>query len=341
MSGIDPAAEASAQRGGFVCDLSVAIGPLRLPHPVLNASGTYDLLEAAARYEGRSFAEFPFAAYVPKTVTLEARAGNPPPRITETPAGMVNSIGLQNPGLDGYLPDLARLAALSAPVIVNVGGGRPEDYVTVVERLESWLAAQPAGESPDVPAYELNVSCPNVATGLAIGADAGATADLVARVKRATRRLVIVKLTPNVTSVVAIAGAAEAAGADGLSLVNTFKALVLDPVTLTPFLGGVTGGLCGPAIKPVALRMVAEVAGAVRIPVIGMGGIVSGLDVLEFVACGAAAVQVGAANFGDIDAARRIVAELGDEMRRRGIAALDALRGRAALPPSVAGDAVS
>jgi dihydroorotate dehydrogenase (NAD+) catalytic subunit len=333
-------APASA-RGGLEPDLSVALGPLRLPHPVLNASGTYDLLEAAARYEGDLMADFPFAAYLPKTVTLEAREGNPPPRVTETPAGMINSVGLQNPGLDGYLPDLARLAKLAAPVVVNVGGSRPEDYVTVVQRLEAWLAARSPAETPDVPAYELNVSCPNVATGLAIGADAAATADLVARIKAVTERFVIVKLTPNVTSVVAIALAAEAAGADGLSLVNTFKALVLDTATLTPFLGGVTGGLCGPAIKPIALRMVAEVAGAVRIPVVGMGGVVSGGDVLEFIACGATAVQVGAANFGDIGAARRIVAELGDEMHRRGIAALADVRGRATLPPHAAPDADS
>ncbi|MGZ4199966.1 MAG: dihydroorotate dehydrogenase, partial [Thermoleophilia bacterium] len=239
----------------------------------------------------------------------------------------------QNPGLEAYLPDLARLAPLAAPVIVNVGGRRAEDYVTVVERLEEWLDRRRPGERPNVPAYELNVSCPNVATGLAIGADAGATADLVARVKAVTGRFVIVKLTPNVTSVVEVALAAEAAGADGLSLVNTFKALVLDYETLTPFLGGVTGGLCGPAIKPIALRMVAEVAGAVHVPVVGMGGIASGRDALEFIACGATAVQVGAVNFTGIDAPRRIVAELGDEMRWRGIARLAVVRGRAALPP--------
>jgi len=323
---------AERERGGLVPDRSGELGPMRLPHPVLNASGTFDLLEAAARYEGDLVAEFPFAAYVPKTVTLEPREGNPPPRITETPAGMINSVGLQNPGLDAYLPDLARLAALAAPVIVNVGGSRPHDFVAVVERLEEWLEAGRPGERPDVPAYELNVSCPNVATGLAIGADAAATADLVGRVKAVTRRFLMVKLTPNVTSVVEVALAAEAAGADGLSLVNTFKALVLDGETLRPFLGGVTGGLCGPAIKPLALRMVAEVAGAVRVPVVGMGGIVSGRDALEFIACGATAVQVGAANFAGIDAPRRIVAELDNEMRRRGLAGLAAVRGRAALP---------
>jgi dihydroorotate dehydrogenase (NAD+) catalytic subunit len=324
-------------RGIIEPDLSVEFGPMRLPHPVLNASGTYDVLEAAARYEGDLLADFPFAAYVPKTVTLEPRAGNVPPRVTETAAGMINSVGLQNPGLKGFLLDLARLAPLAAPVIINVGGRRPEDYVAVVERLEIWLGRRREGDRPDVPAYELNVSCPNVATGLAIGADATATADLVGRVKTVTERFVIVKLTPNVTSVVGVALAAEAAGADGLSLVNTFKALVLDPETLKPFLGGVTGGLCGPAIKPIALRMVAEVAGAVGIPVVGMGGIASGRDVLEFVACGARVVQAGAVNFSDIDASRRIVAELGDEMRRRGLARLDEVRGRATLPAHSAG----
>jgi dihydroorotate dehydrogenase (NAD+) catalytic subunit len=328
---------AERMRGGLEPDLSVGLGPMRLPHPVLNASGTFDLLEAAARYEGDLVAEFPFAAYVPKTVTLERREGNPPPRVTETPAGMVNSVGLQNPGLEAFLPDLARLAALTAPVMVNVGGSRPEDYVTVVERLEEWLGGRRPGECPDVPAYELNISCPNVATGLAIGADAAATADLVARVRAVTRRFVMVKLTPNVTSVAEVARAAEAAGADGLSLVNTFKALVLDGETLRPFLGGVTGGLCGPAIKPIALRMVAEVAGVVQVPVVGMGGIVSGRDALEFIACGATAVQVGAANFAGVGAAGRIVAELGNEMRQRGIVRLAEVRGLAALPQRAQG----
>jgi dihydroorotate dehydrogenase (NAD+) catalytic subunit len=318
--------------GGFEPDLSVSLGPLRLPHPLLNASGTFDLLEAAARYEGDLIADFPFAAYVPKTVTLEPRRGNPPPRVTETAAGMVNSIGLQNPGLDGYLTDLARLAPLAAPVIVNVGGSRPDDYVTVVESVDDWLAGRHPARRPDVPAYELNVSCPNVATGLAIGVDAAATADLVTRVKAATGRFVIVKLTPNVTSVVEVALAAVAAGADGLSLVNTFKALVLDAETLTPFLGGVTGGLCGPAVKPIALRMVAEVAGAVSVPVIGMGGIACGLDVLEFIACGARAVQIGAVNFTGIEAPRRVLAEVREEMSRRGLSSLDEVRGRAVLP---------
>ncbi len=318
-------------------DLEVRLGPLRLSHPVMNASGTFDLLEAEARYEGARVASFPFAAYVPKTVTLEPRAGNPPPRVTETAAGMINSVGLANKGLDHYLGQLPRLARLQAPVIVNVGGWRPQDYVTVVRRIEEHLAGAGATPLPDIPAYELNVSCPNVATGLAIGADARATAELVGAVRQVTKRLVIVKLTPNVTDIVVVARAAADAGADGLSLVNTVKAMVLDGQTLKPFLGGRTGGLCGPAIKPIALRMVAEVASAVDVPVIGMGGIVSGHDVLEFVACGAVAVAVGAANFTGIAAPSRIVAELRAEMESRGLAGLSEVRG-SALPGVARGD---
>jgi dihydroorotate dehydrogenase (NAD+) catalytic subunit len=311
-------------------DLSVQLGPLRLAHPLLDASGTYDALEVAARYEGHQLADFPFAAYVPKTVTIDARAGNPPPRVTETAAGMVNAIGLANPGLQPFLQTLPRLAALPAPVIVSVGGRTPADYVAVVRAIEQRLAETDAAELPQIAGYELNVSCPNVASGcLSIGADERETTGLVAAVRPLTRRFLVTKLTPNVTDVVTIAKAAVAAGSDGLSLINTLKALVIDPQSLRPFLGNRTGGLCGPAIKPVALRMVAEVAAAVDVPIIGMGGITSGLDVLEFVACGASAVAIGMATFTDVDAPRRILAELRDEMSTRGLADLAQVRGRA------------
>jgi len=310
-------------------DLTVQLGPLALAHPLLNASGTYDVLETAAHYEGDAVATFPFAAYVPKTVTLEPRIGNPPPRVTETPSGVINSVGLANPGLAHFLDELPLLARLPVPLIVSVGGAQPADYVTVVRRIEETVDAAPAGALPPVSAYELNVSCPNVTTGLAVGTDAVATAALVAALRQVTKRFLIVKLTPNVTDISAIARAAVTAGADAVSLVNTFKGLVLEAQTLRPFLGGKTGGVSGPAIKPLALRLVAEVAAAVNVPIIGMGGIASGHDVLEFIACGATAVAIGTANFAGLGTAARILGELRDEMRARGLTALAEVRGAA------------
>lgn len=311
-------------------DLRVALGPIKLRHPVIDASGTFDVLEASARYERDFLTDFPFAAYVPKTVTPETRPGNPPPRVAETASGMINAIGLANPGVAAAIADLPRLAALREPVIVSVGGTTVDDYVAVVEAYEAALAAAAKGAAPHVAGYELNVSCPNVRSGcLSIGTDERETEQLVAAVRKHTKRFLITKLTPNVTDVVAIGRAALAGGSDGLSLINTLKAMVLDPVTLTPYLGNRTGGLCGPAVKPVALRMVAELAEALDVPIVGMGGILSGADVLEFIACGATAVAIGAANFTGIDAPDRIVAELRSEMQRRGLTKLSEVRGRA------------
>jgi dihydroorotate dehydrogenase (NAD+) catalytic subunit len=310
-------------------DLAVTLAGLPLEHPVLNASGTFDALETARHYGLQALTPFPFSAYVPKTVTLEPRAGNPPPRLTETASGMINAVGLQNPGIDAYLNDLPLLAFVSVPVVVNIGGQRPEDYLEVLRRIEARLAAD-TGDLPRIVGYELNVSCPNVGRGgLAIGTEPAETERLTAAARALTRRLLIVKLTPNVTDIVAVARAAADAGADVLSLVNTLRALVIDPETLTPFLGNRTGGLCGPAIKPVALRMVWEIADALDTPIIGMGGIANGRDVLEFVACGATAVGVGATNFSGPDAPQRIVAELRAELLSRGLPDLAAARGRA------------
>ena len=211
---------------------------------------------------------------------------------------------------------------------MSVGGNAPEQYAAVVRALEAHLAAAPGDSVPLIRGYELNVSCPNVTSGLQIGADPAATAAVVGACRSETDRFLLAKLTPNVSDVTVTARAAVEAGADGLSLVNTFKAMVLDRVTLRPFLGNRTGGLCGPAIKPIALRMVAEVAQALPgVPLVGMGGVMSGLDALEFIACGATAVGVGAANFTSFEAPARIVAELRAELAARGFASPAAARG--------------
>ena len=313
-------------------DLRVALGDLELEHPLVDASGTFDLLELARRSRGDFFAAFPYAAYVPKTVTEDARTGNPPPRVTETASGMVNAIGLENPGVEAFVATLPELSGLRQPVIVSVGGNTPEQYAAVVWRLEEALT-DGARPLPRIAGYELNVSCPNVRGGLSIGVDPGATAAVTAAVRALTGRLVLVKLTPNVTDARPVAAAAVEAGADGLALVNTFRAMVLDPATLRPFLGNRTGGLCGPAIKPIALRMVAEIAEALPdVPLVGMGGVMSGLDALEFIACGATAVAVGVANFTGVEAPRRILDELRAECAARGFARLAEARGVALSP---------
>ncbi|MCZ7661830.1 MAG: tRNA-dihydrouridine synthase [Thermoleophilia bacterium] len=333
-------------------DLSVSLGPLRLSHPLINASGTLDLFEVAAGLGDAILADPPVAAYVPKTVTLKPRPGNDPPRIVEVEAGMLNSIGLPNAGVEAFVADeLPRLLALPRPLILNVGGFAPGEYALVAARLRRALqlhlgGGPPDGPSPssdeiraavggDLPAWtarvglELNVSCPNVHSGcMSIGADPGETRVAVEGARAEWPGLLVVKLTPNVTNVVPVAQAAAEAGASAISLVNTFKGLVLDRVTLRPYLGGVTGGLSGPAIKPLALRFVYEVAAAVDVPLIGMGGVTSVQDVLEFMACGASAVAVGAAGFRDPWLPARLAAELGLALEGRGWSLSD-LVGRA------------
>jgi dihydroorotate dehydrogenase (NAD+) catalytic subunit len=215
-------------------------------------------------------------------------------------------------------------------VIVSVGGNEPGQYAAVVRAIEEHLALAPPGSAPSIQGYEVNVSCPNIAGGLQIGVDPAATAAVTGACRAETSRFLLVKLTPNVSEVTAAARAAVDAGADGVSLVNTFKAMVLDRDTLRPFLGNRTGGLCGPAIKPIALRMVAEVAEALpSVPLVGMGGIMTGLDALEFIACGATAVAVGAANFTGLEAPARIVTELRAELAARGLTSPSAARGLA------------
>ncbi|HMJ96149.1 MAG TPA: dihydroorotate dehydrogenase [Thermoleophilaceae bacterium] len=272
--------------------------------PVLNGSGTFDAIAARRAFGDALLERFPFDAFVSKTITLEPRQGNPPPRLWETPAGMINSIGLPNKGLDGFLAsDLPELAGLPVPLVVSVMGfGRDE--------LARLVAA--VGARDEVSMLELNVSCPNVETGLIMGADPAETALALEAVRPQTAKPLIVKLTPNATDPGAVAAAAESAGADAVSLVNTLKGMALHPETGEPWLGGRSGGLSGPAIRAIALEQVAAVASRVQIPVIGMGGIASGAQAAEFMAAGASAVAVGTESFRDPAAGRRVAAELAD-----------------------------
>jgi dihydroorotate dehydrogenase (NAD+) catalytic subunit len=273
-----------------------------LEGPILNGSGTFDAIAARRAFGDALLERFPFHAFVSKTITVEPRQGNPPPRLWETPAGMINSIGLPNKGLEGFLAaDLPELGELPVPLVVSVMGFSRDELATLVAR---------AGERDEVAAIELNVSCPNVETGLVMGADPAETARAVERVRPASGKPLIVKLTPNASDPSAVAAAAEAAGADSVSLVNTLKGTALDPRTRQPWLGGGGGGVSGPAIRAIALEQVQSVAGRVSIPVIGMGGIASGAHAADFLAAGASLVAVGTENFRDPAAGRRIADEL-------------------------------
>ena len=285
--------------------MSVELCGVELRGPVLNGSGTYDAI-AARRTFGDALLEpeaFPFDAFVSKTITLEPRQGNPPPRLWESPDGLINSIGLPNKGLEGFLrEDLPLLAELPVPLVVSVMGFSREELAPL---------AGAVGERDEVAMVELNVSCPNVETGLVMGADPAETAAAVERVRAVTGKPVIVKLTPTAADPAAVAVAAEGAGADAISLINTLKGMALDPQTRRPWLGGGTGGVSGPAVRPVALEQVAAVAGRVGVPVIGMGGVANGRDAREFLDAGAACVAVGTENFRDPSAGLRIARELG------------------------------
>jgi dihydroorotate dehydrogenase (NAD+) catalytic subunit len=275
---------------------------VELEGPVLNGSGTFDALAARRAFGDALLERFPFHAFVSKTITVEPRQGNPPPRLWETPTGMINSIGLPNKGLDGFLAsDLPELAELPVPLVVSVMGFSRDELAHLVARV---------GERAEVAAIELNVSCPNVETGLVMGADPAETAWAVERVRAVADRPVIVKLTPNASDPAAVGLAAQEAGADALSLVNTLKGMALDPRTSRPWLGGTTGGVSGPAIRAIALEQVRSVAERVSIPLIGMGGIASGRDAADFLAAGASFVAVGTESFRDPAAGRRI----GDEL---------------------------
>jgi dihydroorotate dehydrogenase (NAD+) catalytic subunit len=279
---------------------------IELAHPIVNGSGTFDAIAARTAFGDALLDDFPFAAFVSKTVTRAPRAGNPPPRLWELGAGMINSIGLPNKGLDGYLEhDLPRLAELPVPLIVNVMGSTPEEVATLVSAF---------AERDEVAALELNVSCPNVRTGLLMGADPGETAALLDAVRPRTAKPLIVKLTPNCASPAAVAAAAERHGADAVSLVNTLRGMAMDPRRPgQPWLGGGTGGVSGPAVRAVALAQVREVRERVRIPIVGMGGVQAGGHARDLLDAGADVVGVGTESFRDPRAGARIAAEL-DQM---------------------------
>jgi dihydroorotate dehydrogenase (NAD+) catalytic subunit len=268
---------------------------IELEHPVINASGCFDVLAAREVFGEALVERFPFSAYVSKTVTLAARAGNPAPRLWESPGGLINSIGLPNPGIDTYLAyHVAEYAKLNVPLITNVMGSTAAEFAELVEPI--------------------NVSCPNVATGLDIGADPRGLRELLQLLRPLTPKPLIVKLTPNCADVAACAAAAEAGGADAVSLINTLRAMSLAPGGHgRPWLGGRTGGLSGPAIRAIALAQVASVAARVAVPVVGMGGVSSGADAAELLEVGARLVAVGSESFRDPAAGRRVTAELAAE----------------------------
>ena len=273
-----------------------------LTHPIINASGTFDAIAARRVFGDALLERFPFSAFVTKTVTLEPRGGNPPPRLWELGAGMINSIGLPNKGLEAFVAeDLPKLSRLPVPIVVNVMGSTPDEFARLVEAM----AARDV-----VAALELNVSCPNVKTGLDIGAEPASAAALMERVRPLTGKPLIVKLTPNTASPAQVAAAVEAAGADAVSLINTLRGMPLHPRTGEPWLGGRTGGESGPAVRAVAVAQVAAVREKVSIPIVGMGGVQRGAHARDLIAAGADVVAVGTETFRDPLAGSRIADEL-------------------------------
>ena len=290
-----------------------------MKNPVMTASGTFGYGSEFTRF----FDLNALGAIIVKTVTMQRRQGNPPPRIAETPGGMLNSIGLQNVGIDGFLRDkLPFLRSLRTPLLVNIAGKSVEEFAGLAKRLS---------DAEGVAGIEVNISCPNVAGGLDFGTDPRLTYEVVRAVRQTTSLPVIPKLSPNVTDITVIARAAADAGADALSLINTILGMAIDLRRRKPKLPGATGGLSGPAIRPIALRMVWEVAQAVTLPIIGIGGIMTGDDAVEFLLAGASAVQVGTANFLDPSAPLKVLAGIESYLARHGFDSVSAIAG-AALP---------
>lgn len=288
--------------------LSVNIGSLSLKNPVLTASGTFGY--------GQEFTPFidlnRLGGYIIKGTTLEHREGNPYPRMVETPSGMLNAVGLQNKGVDYFINNIyPRIKEYDSELIVNVSGAKVEDYVETARRLSSL---------DKVNAIEVNISCPNVKEGgMAFGTTTKGAAEVTKAIRSVYPKTLIVKLSPNVTSIADIAKAAEAEGADSVSLINTIMGMSIDVERRRPHLSTITGGLSGPAVRPVAVRMVWQVAKAVKIPVIGLGGIMNGRDAIEFMLAGATAVEIGTANFIDPAVTMKVIDYMEDYCSRHGI----------------------
>lgn len=289
-------------------DLSVNIGKLKLKNPVLTASGTFGY--------GEEYADFidlnRLGGFIVKGTTLNHREGNPYPRMVETPSGMLNAVGLQNKGVDYFIDEIyPRIKDVDSQVIVNVSGACIEDYVQVCEKL---------APLERIEAVEINISCPNVKQGgMAFGTTCAGVESVTKAIREAYDKTMIVKLSPNVTDITEIARAVEAAGADAVSLTNTFLGMAINVETQRPYLSTITGGLSGACIRPIAVRMVWQVANAVKIPVVGLGGIMNGRDAVEFMLAGATAIQVGTANFVDPAVTVKIVDYIEDYMKHHGI----------------------
>ncbi len=298
-----------------MADLSVNLAGIKMKNPVMSASGTFG---SGVEYAG-VFDVGMMGALVTKGLTLEAKAGNRPPRLCETPAGLLNAVGLQNPGVDTFIRDLLpEMLDFGVPVIANIAGTTKDEFVVLAERFSG----------TGVAGLEINISCPNVKTGgMALGTAPEVAAQVVKAVIESTDLPVIVKLTPNVTNIVELARAVADAGADALSLINTLLGMVIDVEQRKPVLGNLIGGLSGPAIRPVAVRAVWQVAQTVEIPIIGMGGICTGRDALEFILAGASAVAVGSAFFHDPLSAFRIITELDEYCGEHGVDRLQDLVG--------------
>ena len=297
-------------------DLSVNIGDLQLKNPVLTASGTFGY--------GEEFADFidlnRLGGFIVKGTTLNHREGNPYPRMVETPSGMLNAVGLQNKGVDYFIENIyPRLLQYDTVPIVNVSGASVDDYVKVCEKLMPL---------DGIKAIEINISCPNVKHGgMAFGTTCSGAQSVVNEVRKAWGKTMIVKLSPNVTDITEIARAVEDSGADAVSLTNTFLGMAIDVEKMRPYLSTITGGLSGACIRPIAVRMVWQVSNAVKIPVVGLGGIMNGRDAVEFILAGATAVQIGTANFIDPAVTVKVVVYISDFLKRHNMSSVKELIG--------------
>ena len=295
--------------------MKVRIGKLRLKNPVMAASGTFGYAK-----EFEKLVNLPsLGAIITKTITLNPRAGNPMPRICETAGGMLNAIGLQNEGFDNFIKEkLPYLSKIGTPVIISISGNNIDEFFILAKRLDKIRS---------ISGIELNISCPNINCEGLVAQDAKETNEVVKAVRKITGKTIITKLSPNVTDIVKIAKAAENAGSDAISLVNTFLGMAIDIETRKPKLGNITGGLSGPCIKPIALRMVYDVSRNIDIPVIGIGGIMNSNDAIEFIIAGASAIQVGTANFIEPGVCKKIIKGMEEYLRKHKIENIEELIG--------------